>query len=156
MKAAAENVTPVTLELGGKGANVVMPDADLKKAAKGICFGIFMNAGQMCWAGSRLLVHESVQKPLVEAVKAEAASWKVGPGTEEGVRVGSMVSPGQRKSVLGYVEKGVAQGAHVELGGAAPSDAKLASGAFVQPTVLTGVEASNVVWKEEIFGPVLS
>jgi len=156
MKSAAANVTPVTLELGGKGANIIFPDADLKKAAKGVCFGIFMNAGQMCWAGSRLLVHESIQKPFLEAVKAEAASWKVGPGTEEGVRVGSMVSQGQRKSVLGLVQKGVEQGAHVELGGAAPTDAKLAAGAFVSPTVLTSVEAKNVVWREEIFGPVLS
>jgi aldehyde dehydrogenase (NAD+) len=156
MREAAPNVTPLTLELGGKGANIVFADADLKKAAKAVCFGVFMNAGQMCWAGSRLLVHESVAKPLVEAVKAEAASWKVGPGTEEGVRVGSMVSQGQRKSVLGYVEKGVEQGAKVELGGSAPSDPKLAAGAFVSPTVLTGVEAKNVVWREEIFGPVVS
>lgn len=156
MKAAAENITPVTLELGGKGAHVVMPDADLKKAAKGICFGIFMNAGQMCWAGSRLLVHESVHDALVEAVAAEAKAWKIGPGTEDGVRVGSMVSQGQRKSVLGLVQKGLDQGATAKLGGKAPADPKLAAGAFVEPTILTGVEASSPVWKEEIFGPVLS
>ncbi|MHB1260855.1 MAG: aldehyde dehydrogenase family protein [Thermoplasmatota archaeon] len=156
MKAAAENVTPVTLELGGKGAHIVLPDADLKKAAKGICFGIFMNAGQMCWAGSRLLVHESIHDQLVEAVAAEAKGWKVGPGTEDGVRVGSMVSQGQRKSVLGMVQKGTDKGAKTVLGGKAPTDAKLASGAFVEPTILTGVESSSPVWREEIFGPVLS
>jgi aldehyde dehydrogenase (NAD+) len=156
MRAAAANVTPVTLELGGKGAHVVLPDADLKKAAKGICFGIFMNAGQMCWAGSRLLVHESVHDRLVEAVKAEAATWKLGPGTQEGVRIGSMVSQGQRKAVLGLVHKGVEQGAQVTMGGKAPADSALASGAFVEPTILTGVEPGNVVWREEIFGPVLS
>jgi aldehyde dehydrogenase (NAD+) len=156
MKAAADNVTPVTLELGGKGAHVVLPDADLKKAAKGICFGIFMNAGQMCWAGSRLLVHDSVHDALVEAVAAEAKTWRVGPGTEDGVRVGSMVSQGQRKSVLGMVQKGLDQGAKATLGGHAPSDPKLANGAFVEPTILTGVEAKSPVWKEEIFGPVLS
>lgn len=156
MKAAAENVTPVTLELGGKGAHVVLPDADLKKAAKGICFGIFMNAGQMCWAGSRLLVHESVHDALVDAVAAEAKAWKIGPGTEDGVRIGSMVSQGQRKSVLGLVQKGLDQGAKAKLGGKAPDDAKLAAGAFVEPTILTGVEAKSPVWREEIFGPVLS
>lgn len=156
MKAAADNVTPVTLELGGKGAHIVLPDADLKKAAKGICFGIFMNAGQMCWAGSRLLAHESVHDKLVEAVAAEAKGWKVGPGTQEGVRVGSMVSQNQRKTVLGYVEKGQEQGATLAMGGKAPTDAALANGAFVEPTILTGVEAKNVVWREEIFGPVLS
>jgi aldehyde dehydrogenase (NAD+) len=156
MKAAADNVTPVTLELGGKGAHIVLPDADLKKAAKGICFGIFMNAGQMCWAGSRLLVHESVHDALVEAVANEARGWKLGPGTEDGVRVGSMVSQGQRKSVLGMVQKGTDKGAKAVLGGKAPTDAKLANGAFVEPTILTGVEASSPVWREEIFGPVLS
>jgi aldehyde dehydrogenase (NAD+) len=156
MKAAANHVTPVTLELGGKGAHVVLPDADLKKAAKGICFGIFMNAGQMCWAGSRLLVHESVHDALVDAVAAEAKTWKLGPGTEEGVRIGSMVSQGQRKSVLGLVQQGLDKGAKAVLGGKAPGDAKLAAGAFVEPTILTGVEASSPVWREEIFGPVLS
>jgi aldehyde dehydrogenase (NAD+) len=156
MKAAADNVTPVTLELGGKGAHVVMPDADLKKAAKGICFGIFMNAGQMCWAGSRLLAHESIHDELVEAVRAEAAAWRLGPGTEEGVRIGSMVSEGQRKAVLGLVQKGTDQGAQVVMGGRAPADERLAAGAFVEPTILTGVEPGNVVWREEIFGPVLS
>jgi aldehyde dehydrogenase (NAD+) len=156
MKAAANNITPVTLELGGKGAHIVMPDADLKKAAKGICFGIFMNAGQMCWAGSRLLVHESVHKPLVDAVKAEAAAWKIGPGTVDGVRIGSMVSQGQRKSVLGLVEKGVAAGASLVMGGKAPADPLLSAGAFVEPTILDGVSAKNVCWTDEIFGPVLS
>lgn len=156
MKAAAQNVKPVTLELGGKGAHIVMPDADLKKAAKGICFGIFMNAGQMCWAGSRLLAHESIHDQLVEAVKTEATAWKLGIGTEEGVRIGSMVSQGQRKSVLGMVQKGADQGATVIMGGKAPTDAALTQGAFVEPTILTGVEKSNVTWKEEVFGPVLS
>ncbi|HUR62640.1 MAG TPA: aldehyde dehydrogenase family protein [Candidatus Thermoplasmatota archaeon] len=156
MKAAADNVTPVTLELGGKGAHLVLPDADLKKAAKGICFGIFMNAGQMCWAGSRLLVHESVHDALVEAVKTEAAAWKIGPGTQDGVRIGSMVSQGQRRSVLGLVQKGTDAGARLVTGGKAPADPALAQGAFVEPTILTGVEPKNVVWREEIFGPVLS
>lgn len=156
MKSAANHITPVTLELGGKGAHIVLPDADLAKAAKGICFGIFMNAGQMCWAGSRLLAHESIHDKLVEAVAAEAKKWKIGPGTAEGVRIGSMVSQGQRKSVLGMVQKGTDQGANVALGGKAPSDPALAAGAFVEPTILTGVEANNPTWREEIFGPVLS
>ncbi|MEK6985802.1 MAG: aldehyde dehydrogenase family protein [Candidatus Thermoplasmatota archaeon] len=156
MRSAAANVTPVTLELGGKGAHIVLPDADLKKAAKGICFGIFMNAGQMCWAGSRVLAHESVHDALVAAVKAEAASWKIGPGTLDGVRIGSMVSQAQRKAVLGYVQKGTDQGAKLELGGKAPTDPTLAAGAFVEPTILTHVEPTNITWREEIFGPVLS
>ena len=71
MAKASEQLTPVTLELGGKGANVVFPDANLKYCAKAICFGIFMNAGQMCWAGSRLIVHEDVHDELVDAVVAD-------------------------------------------------------------------------------------
>lgn len=156
MKAAANHVTPVTLELGGKGAHIVMPDADLKKAAKGICFGIFMNAGQMCWAGSRVLAHESVHAKLVEAVKAEASTWKIGPGDQDGVRIGSMVSQAQRKSVLGLVEKGVQAGAQLVMGGSAPTDPSLGAGAFVAPTILDHVDSRNVVWREEIFGPVVS
>jgi aldehyde dehydrogenase (NAD+) len=97
-----------------------------------------------------------VQRGLVDAVKAEAANWKIGPGTEEGVRIGSMVSEGQRTSVLAYVEKGVDQGAKLEMGGTPAKGPGLESGAFVPPTVLTGIEAKNVVWREEIFGPVLS
>ena len=77
MAKASENLTPVTLELGGKGANVVFPDANLKYCAKAICFGIFMNAGQMCWAGSRLIVHEDVHDELVDAIVAEISKWPV-------------------------------------------------------------------------------
>ncbi|DAC39373.1 MAG TPA: aldehyde dehydrogenase, partial [Candidatus Poseidoniales archaeon] len=91
MAKASQNLTPVTLELGGKGANIVFPDANLKYCAKAICFGIFMNAGQMCWAGSRLIVHEDVHDELVDAIVAEISKWPVGPGMEEGVRMGSMV-----------------------------------------------------------------
>lgn len=156
MRSAAANVTPVTLELGGKGAHIVCSDADVKKAAKGICFGIFMNAGQMCWAGSRVVVHESLHNQLVEAVKAEAAGWKIGPGVADGVRIGSMVSQGQRKSVLGLVQKGLDQGATLAMGGKAPADPALAAGAFVEPTILTNLNASNACWTDEIFGPVLS
>jgi aldehyde dehydrogenase (NAD+) len=156
MKAAAEHVAPVTLELGGKGANLVFPDADLKTAAKGICFGIFMNAGQMCWAGSRLLVHETIHQELIDAVTAEAQKWKIGPGMNEGVRIGSMVSPGQRASVEKLVQQGLDGGARLVLGGKAPADGELAKGAFMSPTILDDVAADNVCFRKEIFGPVLS
>ncbi len=156
MKVAAENITPVTLELGGKGANVVMPDANLQKAAKGICFGIFWNAGQMCWAGSRLIAHESIVDPLLEAVTNEVNKWKIGIGTEEGVRIGSLVSQDQRETVLSYVRQGVSQGAKVLVGGEPPKDESLKNGAFLSPTILVDVDPSNVCVKEEIFGPVLS
>ena len=107
MAKASEQLTPVTLELGGKGANIVFPDANLRYAAKAICFGIFMNAGQMCWAGSRLLVHEDIHDELVEAVCAEVGKWPVGPGMEEGVRMGSLVHERHRAEVLEKLEAGL-------------------------------------------------
>ena len=152
MSKASENLTPVTLELGGKGANIVFPDANLKYAAKAICFGIFMNAGQMCWAGSRLLVHEEVHDQLVEAVVAEVAKWKVGPGLEEGVRIGSLVHETHRQEVLEKLSNGLAQGGNVVCGGKAVEG----TGAFMEATVVTDVSKDNLLFHDELFGPVLS
>ena len=152
MSKASENLTPVTLELGGKGANIVFPDANLKYAAKAICFGIFMNAGQMCWAGSRLLVHEDVHDQLVEAVVAEVAKWKVGPGLEEGVRIGSLVHETHRQEVLEKLSNGLAQGGNVVCGGKAVEG----TGAFMEATVVTDVSKDNLLFHDELFGPVLS
>ncbi len=134
MKAAADNITPVTLELGGKGANVVLPDANLKRAAKGICFGIFWNAGQMCWAGARLIAHEEIASELTDLVKEEVSKWKIGVGTEEGVRIGSLVSQEQREIVLSYVRKGLDSGAKLVMGGEPPKAEPLQRGAFLEPT----------------------
>ncbi|MGB0265815.1 MAG: aldehyde dehydrogenase family protein, partial [Candidatus Poseidoniaceae archaeon] len=152
MAKASEQLTPVTLELGGKGANVVFPDANLKYCAKAICFGIFMNAGQMCWAGSRLIVHEDVHDELVDAVVAEVAKWKIGPGMSEGVRIGSLVHTDHRADVLRMLEEGLKQGGTVVTGGAAVEG----DGAFMQPTVVTDVDSSNLLFQEELFGPVLA
>tara|TARA_B100000282_G_C31736567_1_gene493788 strand:+ start:2078 stop:3514 length:1437 start_codon:yes stop_codon:yes gene_type:complete len=152
MSKASENLTPVTLELGGKGANIVFPDANLKYAAKAICFGIFMNAGQMCWAGSRLLVHEDVHDQLVEAVVGEVAKWKVGPGLEEGVRIGSLVHETHRQEVLEKLSNGLAQGGNVVCGGKALEG----TGAFMEATVVTDVSSDNLLFRDELFGPVLS
>ena len=152
MSKASENLTPVTLELGGKGANIVFPDANLKYAAKAICFGIFMNAGQMCWAGSRLLVHEDVHDQLVEAVVAEVAKWKVGPGLEEGVRIGSLVHEAHRQEVLEKLSNGLEQGGNVVCGGKAVEG----TGAFMEATVVTDVSKDNLLFHDELFGPVLS
>ena len=152
MAKASENLTPVTLELGGKGANIVFPDANLRYAAKAICFGIFMNAGQMCWAGSRLLVHEDVHDALVEAVCAEVSTWPVGPGMEDGVRMGSLVHVNHRAEVLEKLQAGLAEGGELALGGQALER----DGAFMEATVVTGVDADHLLFKEELFGPVLA
>lgn len=152
MAKASENLTPVTLELGGKGANIVFPDANIRHCAKAICFGIFMNAGQMCWAGSRLIVHEEIHDELVEAVVAEISKWPVGPGMEEGVRMGSMVHTSHRDDVLDMLAKGLAEGGEVVCGG----NALDRDGAFMEATVVTGVSSDNLLFREELFGPVLA
>ncbi len=152
MAAASENLTPITLELGGKGANIVFEDANLKYAAKAICFGIFMNAGQMCWAGSRLLVHESIHDDLVQAVCDEISTWKVGPGMEEGVRMGSLVHTSHRDEVLEKLANGLAEGGEVVLGGSAIEG----DGCFMEPTVVTGVKPEHFLFQDELFGPVLA
>lgn len=152
MAKASENLTPVTLELGGKGANVVFPDANLKYAAKAICFGIFMNAGQMCWAGSRLIVHEDIHDEFVEAVITEVSKWKVGPGMSEGVRIGSLVHQNHRAEVLAKLADGLSHGGRLVCGGKAIAG----EGAFMEATIVVDVEPDNPLFYDELFGPVLS
>ena len=152
MAKASENLTPVTLELGGKGANIVFPDANIGFCAKAVCFGIFMNAGQMCWAGSRLIVHEDVHDELVEAIVAEISKWPVGPGMEDGVRMGSMVHSTHRDDVLEMLNKGLSQGGTVVCGGSAIDR----EGAFMEATVVTDESSDNLLFQEELFGPVLA
>ena len=154
MEAASKNVTGVTLELGGKGPNIVFPDADLEAAAKGCHYGIFMNAGQMCWAGSRLLVHEDVHDEVVDMVVSRAEATPLGNGIDDDARMGPVVSEDQRAEILDYIETGKAEGATVATGGGVPDDKD--AGYFVEPTVFTGVENDMTIAREEIFGPVLS
>lgn len=153
---AARRLLPLTLELGGKGPVLVFPDADLERAARGIGYGIFQNAGQMCWAASRLIVHESLRAPLLEKVRAIAEGLKLGPGTEEGVEMGPLVSPDQAERVLGYVADARSSGGSVVTGGERVTAEPLAEGNFVRPTILADVPATSRAVREEIFGPVLA
>ncbi len=153
---AAQRVIPVTLELGGKSPVIVFPDADLDRAAKGIGYGIFGNAGQMCWAASRLIVHESVHAPLLEKVRAIADAIKLGPGLEDGIEMGPLVSADQAVRVLEYVRSAVSDGGVLVAGGDRPTEPRLARGHFVRPTVLDQVPGESRAVREEIFGPVLS
>ena len=145
-----------TLELGGKSPVVVFPDADLDRAAKGVGYGIFGNAGQMCWASSRLIVHESVRAPLLERLATIAQRLKLGPGIEDGVEMGPLVSREQADLVLGFIEAARQDGGSVVVGGSRATEGALAHGHFVQPTVIDRVPASSKAYREEIFGPVLS
>ncbi len=154
MQGAAKNVTGVTLELGGKGPNLVFPDADLDAAASGVHYGIFMNAGQMCWAGSRLLVHEDIHDELVERIAERAESTPLGSGIDDDGRMGPVVDKSQQTEVLEYIESAKQDGATVAAGGGIPEDKEM--GYFVEPTVFTDVENDMEIAQEEIFGPVLS
>ncbi|HEX9709227.1 MAG TPA: aldehyde dehydrogenase family protein [Candidatus Thermoplasmatota archaeon] len=153
--AAARKVIPATLELGGKSPNIVFEDADLEEAVKGVMYGIFLNAGQMCWAGSRLLVQESIARDFVGKLKEAAQKLALGPGMDKATRMGPMVSPDQRASVLKYIEAGKRE-AKLLTGGEVPADAALAKGNYLQPTVFVDVPRGSAIAREEIFGPVLA
>ena len=155
MALAARHVTPVALELGGKNPQIVFPDAKLDRALRGVLFGAFQNAGQMCWAGSRLYVHESVRDDFLNKVADAAARMKLGPGLQEESQMGPVVSRPQEASVLEYIEAGTREGATVLVGGKRAESAALREGNFVLPTVFGDVAPDMRIAREEIFGPVL-
>ncbi len=143
----------VTLELGGKSPNIILPDADLDAAIKGSFSGIYFNTGQACNAGSRLFVQKDQYDTVVSALADAAKGAKVGPGLAEGTQFGPVVSAEQHERVLGYIESGRSDGAEVVAGGGPPADAN--GGYFVEPTLFAGVEDEMKIAREEIFGPVL-
>ncbi|MGI9391269.1 MAG: aldehyde dehydrogenase family protein, partial [Boseongicola sp.] len=153
--AAAQNHVPCVLELGGKSAAIVHNDADLDAFENDIRWGIFFNAGQVCSAMSRVIVHESRRDELVERAASIARSLSVGPGIERsefGANMGSMVSDAQRDRAGRMVQEAAAQGARVVTGGRKLNR----PGAFLEPTFLDGVTADQTIAQEEVFGPVLS
>ncbi|MEQ1565212.1 MAG: aldehyde dehydrogenase family protein [Myxococcota bacterium] len=140
-----------TMELGGKGANVVFADAALDQAVEGTINGIFFNQGHVCCAGSRLLLEESIADEFLERLKRRTLTLRVGDPLDKNTDVGAINSQMQFDKVRGYIEIGAAEGATVWQSCAAPD-----RGWFVPPTILTGVQQSDRVVREEIFGPVLS
>ncbi len=156
MESAAKNVTHVLLELGGKNPHIVFPDADLARAVKGVKDGIFTNAGQMCWAGSRAFIHESIYPNFVTELVGKVKSMKLGPGIEETSEMGPVVSKARKEIVLGYIKDGVEEEASLLTGGKTPQDPKLQSGNFVEPTIFENVTGEMKLGCDEIFGPVLS
>ena len=156
MEAAAKNVTHVLMELGGKNPHIVFPDADLPKAVRAVKDGIFTNAGQMCWAGSRAFIHESVYEGFVNDLAAKTRATKIGPGSEETTEMGPVVSRERQETVLGFIRDGVEEGAKLLCGGKKPADARLDRGNFVEPTIFEDVTGEMKIGCDEIFGPVLS
>lgn len=152
-RAAADRVAPATLELGGKSAHVVFPDADLEAARTAIGRGILQNAGQTCSAGSRLLVHRDVHAQLVGMLAEDFAAVRIGPGHTD-PDLGPLISAKQQSRVLDFLER--TGGGHVVVGGGLPSDPTLAAGSYVLPTIVDDVDPASPIAQEEVFGPVLA
>ncbi|ROO84749.1 aldehyde dehydrogenase (NAD+) [Actinocorallia herbida] len=142
-------------ELGGKNASVVLADADLEAAATAVVAASFGQAGQRCTATSRVLVQREIQDAFAEALRVRVAALRLGSGRDADVNVGPLVSPGHRDGVLADIDRAVAQGAKIDVGGAAPEGEEYANGCYVAPTVLAGVTPEMDVWRHEVFGPVV-
>lgn len=151
MRAAADGPKRVSLELGGKSPCIVFTDADLRRPSMGAMLGVFINSGQVCTAGSRVLVERSIHDDFVEAFQKAAQRLPVGHPLEEETRIGPLASKEQFEKVSGYVDIGVSEGASVALGGNGSTDQ---DGYFFSPTLLTGVDNQMRVAQEEISGPV--
>lgn len=152
LRGAAGNFKRVSLELGGKSANVIFDDADLDAATKAAAAGIFFNAGQVCSAGSRVLAHEKVYDEVVERIAARARAIRIGDPADRATALGPVISEKQMNAILGYVEIGRKEGASLVTGGARVGD----RGYFISPTVFAGVAHEMRISQEEIFGPVVS
>ena len=149
---AAQSVKRVALELGGKSASVILPDADLEAAVKGSIGACMLNSGQTCSAHTRMLLPESKYEEAKKIAQATIAKFTIGPSLDEATRLGPLVSAAQRDRVLGFIAQGIQEGAEVVAGGA--QKPAFDKGYFVQPTILR-IKATDTLAKEEIFGPVL-
>jgi aldehyde dehydrogenase (NAD+) len=155
MRGAADTLKRITLELGGKSPNIVLADADLDAAMRGATIGIFYGKGEVCAAGSRLLVDKSIKAEFVDKLAARAKKMTAGDPMDPRTRFGALSSKKQMDSVLRYIESGKQQGATLVAGGAR-TDIGTGKGYFVQPTVFADVRPDMTIAREEIFGPVLA
>jgi aldehyde dehydrogenase (NAD+) len=154
MKAAADTITDVTLELGGKSPLVVFPDADLDRAVETTITAIFFNTGECCCAGSRLFVHEDIKSEFMNKLAEAAEDIEVGDPLLESTDLGPKVTSDQVERTMGYIQEARDAGAEVVSGGDAPDDEALADGCFVTPTLIDEIDHDNRAVQEEIFGPV--
>jgi len=153
---AARGIKPITLELGGKSANIVFDDADLDGAIKGVVSGIFAATGQTCIAGSRALIHRPIYDQFVEQLLALAKTARMGNPLDYATQVGPITTQPQYQKVLDYIRIAKEEGAVCRLGGAPAQRPECGSGWFVEPTIFTGVKPEMRIAQEEVFGPVLS
>lgn len=153
MQTAAQQIKNISLELGGKSPMLVFDDADVEPAVEWIIGGIFFNCGQMCSATSRLLVQSRVAPQLLQKLKTAAEALKLGDAFTDGVTMGPLTSATQLRTVMGYIERGIAEGLTVLTGGKRATGFE--RGYFVEPTIFVDVPTTSTLWREEIFGPVL-
>jgi acyl-CoA reductase-like NAD-dependent aldehyde dehydrogenase len=154
MRSAAETLKKITLELGGKSPNIVLADADIDAALRGTSIGIFYGKGEVCAAGSRLLVEKAVHQQVIEQLAEGAKKMTPGDPLDKNTRLGALVSKKQQETVLSYIKKGVDEGAQLVAGGkAAKPNGK---GYYVEATVFDRVQPEMTIAREEIFGPVLA
>ena len=155
LRSAADTLKKVSLELGGKSPNIFFADADFEAAVDGALFGVFINQGEVCSAGSRVLVQRPIYKKMLDAMVEKAKRIRLGPGIERETKMGPLVSREQLERVQRYQEIGRRE-ARVAVGGGRPSEAALQRGYFVEPTIFYDVDNSATIAREEIFGPVMS
>jgi hypothetical protein len=157
LKASAEsNLKRVSLELGGKNPNIVFPDCNKEEALRSALWGIFANKGEVCSAGSRLLLHKDIHDEFLAALVEKANAFVVGDPLDPATQMGAQISQTQMDRILGYIETGKSEGATLVCGGARDTTGTKANGFYIQPTIFSGVRTDMKIAQEEIFGPVLS
>ncbi|RKL67011.1 betaine-aldehyde dehydrogenase [Salipaludibacillus neizhouensis] len=156
MQAASVNVKKLALELGGKNPNIIFADADFEIAVDQALNGVFFHAGQICSAGTRLIVEESIHDEFVHALVERVKKFKLGSGFNEDTQMGPLISAEQLAKVEEYVETGVKEGATIAVGGSRPEDPELQNGFFYLPTVFTDCTTDMSIVQEEAFGPVIT
>lgn len=153
---ATSNLKKVSLELGGKNPNIVFASADFEAAVDGALFAAFANQGEVCSAGSRLLVEKSIYSDFTKALLAKVPRIQIGHGLDAGTKMGPLISALHREKVESYIQIGIAEGAKLLCGGKRPSGTKFEKGNFLEPTIFADVKPHHRIAREEIFGPVLS
>lgn len=156
MTAAAGTIKKVTLELGGKSASILLPDADLDLAIDGVLFGVFHHSGQLCESGTRCLVHRSIYDEVVGRLAERTSKLRIGDPLELETDIGPLISEAQRERVERYIAIGKQEGARLVVGGGRPEGELYERGAYVQPTIFADVDNRSTLAQEEIFGPVLA
>ena len=156
MADAAPTLKAVTLELGGKSPLIIFDDADLDNAVSGALLANFYSAGEVCSNGTRVFVHARVMETFLAKLKARTEAMVIGDPLDPGTHVGALISQPHMEKVLGYIEKGKAEGAHLLTGGIRVDGGACAKGAYVAPTIFTNCTDDMTIVREEIFGPVMT